>query len=199
MACFVNPRVKARYEGDFPLSERETVDLMDVAPNQIASIAASLIPFLEHDDANRALMGSNMMRQAVPLLNPEAPIVGTGLEGPVVRDSRVQVVAEEDGIVEYVDADEIVVRYNRTEDEIFASFDPESKRYRLPKFKKTNQNTSITLKPIVRKGQEIKKGQILTEGYATSKGELALGRNLKVAFMPGRVITLRMLLLLASV
>jgi len=181
---FVNPRVKARYEGDFPLSERETVDLMDVAPNQIASIAASLIPFLEHDDANRALMGSNMMRQAVPLLNPEAPIVGTGLEGPVVRDSRVQVVAEEDGIVEYVDADEIVVRYNRTEDEIFASFDPESKRYRLPKFKKTNQNTSITLKPIVRKGQEIKKGQILTEGYATSKGELALGRNLKVAFMP---------------
>ncbi|BDX36820.1 DNA-directed RNA polymerase subunit beta [Tenuifilaceae bacterium CYCD] len=181
---FVNPRVKARYEGDFPLSEKETVDLMDVAPNQIASIAASLIPFLEHDDANRALMGSNMMRQAVPLLNPEAPIVGTGLEGPVVRDSRVQVVAEEDGIVEYVDADEIVVRYNRTEDEIFASFDPESKRYRLPKFKKTNQNTSITLKPIVRKGQEIKKGQILTEGYATSKGELALGRNLKVAFMP---------------
>jgi len=181
---FVNPRVKARYEGDFPLSEKETVDLMDVAPNQIASIAASLIPFLEHDDANRALMGSNMMRQAVPLLNPEAPIVGTGLEASVVSDSRVQVVAEEDGIIEYVDAEEIVVRYNRTEDEVFASFDPELKRYKLPKFKKTNQNTSITLKPIVRKGQEIKKGQILTEGYATRNGELALGRNLKVAFMP---------------
>ncbi len=181
---FVNPRVKARYEGDFPLSEKETVDLMDVAPNQIASIAASLIPFLEHDDANRALMGSNMMRQAVPLLNPEAPIVGTGLEASVVSDSRVQVVAEEDGIIDYVDAEEIIVRYNRTEDEVFASFDPELKRYKLPKFKKTNQNTSITLKPIVRKGQEIKKGQILTEGYATRNGELALGRNLKVAFMP---------------
>ena len=181
---FVNPRVKARYEGDFPLAEKETVDLMDVAPNQIASIAASLIPFLEHDDANRALMGSNMMRQAVPLLNPEAPIVGTGLEESVVRDSRVQIVAEEDGTIEYVDAEEIVVRYNRTEDEIFASFDPELKRYKLPKFKKTNQNTSITLKPIVRKGQQIKKGDILTEGYATRQGELALGRNLKVAFMP---------------
>ncbi len=181
---FANPRVKARYEADYPLSEKETVDLMDVAPNQIASIAASLIPFLEHDDANRALMGSNMMRQAVPLLNPEAPIVGTGLEGPVIQDSRVQVVADEDGVIDYVDADEIVVRYNRTEDEVFASFDPELKRYKLPKFKKTNQNTSITLKPIVRKGQEIKKGQILTEGYATRNGELALGRNLKVAFMP---------------
>ena len=181
---FVNPRVKARYEGDFPLSEKETVDLMDVAPNQIASIAASLIPFLEHDDANRALMGSNMMRQAVPLLNPEAPIVGTGLEASVVSDSRVQVVAEEDGVIDYVDAEEIIVRYNRTEDEVFASFDPELKRYKLPKFEKTNQNTSITLKPIVRKGLEIKKGQILTEGYATRNGELALGRNLKVAFMP---------------
>ncbi|MGD9976635.1 MAG: DNA-directed RNA polymerase subunit beta [Bacteroidales bacterium] len=181
---FVNSKVKARYEADYPLSEKETVDLMDVAPNQIASIAASLIPFLEHDDANRALMGSNMMRQAVPLLNPEAPIVGTGLEESVVRDSRVQIVAEEDGVIEYVDAEEIVVRYQRTEDEIFASFDPEVKRYHLPKFKKTNQNTSITLKPIVRKNQQIKKGQILTEGYATRNGELALGRNLKVAFMP---------------
>lgn len=181
---FVNAKVKARYEADYPLSEKETVDLMDVAPNQIASIAASLIPFLEHDDANRALMGSNMMRQAVPLLNPEAPIVGTGLEESVVRDSRVQIVAEEDGVIEYVDAEEIVVRYQRTEDEVFASFDPEVKRYHLPKFKKTNQNTSVTLKPIVTKGQEIKKGQILTEGYATRGGELALGRNLKVAFMP---------------
>jgi DNA-directed RNA polymerase subunit beta len=181
---FKNPRVKARYEGDFPLAESETIDLMDVAPNQIASIAASLIPFLEHDDANRALMGSNMMRQAVPLLQPESPIVGTGLEGQVVKDSRTQVVAEEDGVVEYVDADEIVVRYNKTEEELFVSFDPEVKRYKLPKFKKTNQSTSVTLKPIVTKGQKVTKGQILTEGYATRGGELALGRNLKVAFMP---------------
>ena len=181
---FVNNRVKARYEGDFPLSESESVDLMDVAPNQIASIAASLIPFLEHDDANRALMGSNMMRQAVPLLQPETPIVGTGLEGQVVKDSRTQIVAEENGVVEYVDADEIVVRYDKTEEELFVSFDPEIKRYKLPKFKKTNQNTSITLKPIVTKGQRIVKGQVLTEGYATRDGELALGRNLKVAFMP---------------
>ncbi len=181
---FVNPKVKARYEGDFPLSERESVDLMDMAPNQIASIAASLIPFLEHDDANRALMGSNMMRQAVPLIQPETPIVGTGLEAQVVKDSRVQVVAEDNGVVEYVDADEIVVRYDRTEEELFASFDPEVKRYKLPKFKKTNQNTSITLKPIVTKGQRVTKGQIMTEGYATRDGELALGRNLMVAFMP---------------
>jgi len=181
---FIDPRIKSRYEADYPLSEKETVDLMDIAPNQIASIAASLIPFLEHDDANRALMGSNMMRQAVPLLQPEDPIVGTGLEGPVVTDSRVQVVAEEDGVVEYVDAEEIVIKYNRTEDERFVSFDPEVKRYKLPKFKKTNQSTCINLKPMVVKGQEIKKGQTLTEGYATKRGELALGRNLKVAFMP---------------
>ncbi len=181
---FVNAKVKARYEGDFPLSEKESVDLMDVAPNQIASIAASLIPFLEHDDANRALMGSNMMRQAVPLLNPEVPVVGTGLEGAVVKDSRVQVVAEEDGVVEFVDANEIVVRYNQTEEERFVSFDPEVKRYIMPKFKKTNQNTCINIKPMVVKGQAIKKGQILTQGYATADGELALGRNLKVAFMP---------------
>jgi len=181
---FVESKVKARYEGDFPLAESESIDLMDVAPNQIASIAASLIPFLENDHANRALMGSNMMRQAVPLLKPETPIVGTGLEGKVVSDSRVQVVAEQDGVVEYVDANEIVVRYNRSEDEVFVSFDPELKRYSLPKFKKTNQNTSITLTPIVTKGQIIKKGDILTEGYATRNGELALGRNLKVAFMP---------------
>ncbi len=182
--AFENSKVKARYEGDFPLAERESVDLMDVAPNQIASIAASLIPFLEHDDANRALMGSNMMRQAVPLLQPETPIVGTGLEGQVVKDSRVQIVAEDNGVVEYVDAEEIVVRYDKTEEEIFASFEPETKRYKLPKFKKTNQNTSITLKPIVTKGQRVTKGQILTEGYATKDGELALGRNLMVAFMP---------------
>jgi DNA-directed RNA polymerase subunit beta len=181
---FTNAKIKSRYEGDFPLAEKENIDLMDIAPNQIASIAASLIPFLEHDDANRALMGSNMMRQAVPLLQPEDPIVGTGLEGPVIQDSRVQIVAEEDGTVEYVDAEEIVVRYNRTEEERFVSFNPEIKRYKLPKFKKTNQSTCINLKPMVEKGQEVKKGQILTEGYATKKGELALGRNLKVAFMP---------------
>ena len=181
---FVNEKVKSRYEADYPLIEKEKVDLMDVAPNQIASIAASLIPFLEHDDANRALMGSNMMRQAVPLLNPEAPIVGTGLEKTVVQDSRVQVVAEGDGIVEYVDANEIIVRYSRNEDEQFVSFEEDTKRYVLPKFRKTNQNTSVNLRPIVTKGQKVVKGQILTEGYATQRGELAIGRNLKVAFMP---------------
>ena len=181
---FVNPRVKARLEGDFPVVEPEEVILMDVAPNQIASVAASLIPFLEHDDANRALMGSNMMRQAVPLLRSESPVVGTGLESVLTRDSRTQVVAEGDGVVEYVDADEIVIRYDLTEEERFVSFDPETKRYRLTKFLKTNQNTSINLKPMVNKGDRVTTGQILTEGYATEKGELALGRNLKVAFMP---------------
>jgi DNA-directed RNA polymerase subunit beta len=181
---FVNPRVKARYNGDFPLAESERVELMDVAPNQIASIAASLIPFLEHDDANRALMGSNMMRQAVPLLQPEAPIVGTGLESRVASDSRVLLVAEGDGVVEYVDSDEILIRYTRSEQEQFISFDPEVKRYKLPKFKKTNQNTVLTLKPLVAKGDRIHKGQTLTEGYGTQAGEIALGRNLRVAFMP---------------
>ena len=181
---FKNPRVKARLKGDFPVTGPEEINLMDVAPNQIASIAASLIPFLEHDDANRALMGSNMMRQAVPLLRPEAPIVGTGLEESLVRDSRVQVVAVKDGVVEYVDADQIKVRYEMTDDERFVSFEPEVTTYHLPKFKKTNQSTSVTLKPIVRKDQKVTKGQILTEGYATQGGELALGRNLKVAFMP---------------
>ncbi len=181
---FVNARVKARYEADYPLSEKENVDLMDVAPNQIASIAASLIPFLEHDDANRALMGSNMMRQAVPLVKPQAPIVGTGIEKRVVQDSRIQVVAEADGIVEYVDAYEIVVRYLRTEEQKFVSFEDDIKKYKLPKFKKTNQNTCLNLRPTVKKGDKIVKGQILTEGYATVDGELALGRNLKVAFMP---------------
>jgi DNA-directed RNA polymerase subunit beta len=181
---FTNPRVKSRYNGDFPLSESETVHLMDVAPNQIASIAASLIPFLEHDDANRALMGSNMMRQAVPLINPEAPVVGTGLESRVATDSRVLLVAEGNGVVEYVDSNEILVRYTRTDKEQFVSFDPEVKRYILPKFKKTNQNTVLTLKPMVSKGDKLVKGQVLTEGYGTQGGELALGRNLKVAFMP---------------
>ncbi|TVR71244.1 MAG: DNA-directed RNA polymerase subunit beta [Marinilabiliales bacterium] len=181
---FINSRVKARFNGDFPLAEQEQVELMDVAPNQIASIAASLIPFLEHDDANRALMGSNMMRQAVPLLKPEVPVVGTGLESKVAADSRVLIVAEGEGVVEYVDAEEILIRYTRSDKEQFVSFDPEVKRYRLPKFKKTNQNTVLTLKPMVAKGDKVHKGQILTEGYGTSQGELALGRNLKVAFMP---------------
>jgi DNA-directed RNA polymerase subunit beta len=181
---FVNPKVKSRFNGDFPLSDREGVNLMDVAPNQIASIAASLIPFLEHDDANRALMGSNMMRQAVPIIDPEAPIVGTGIEDVVVRDSRLQIVSEGDGVIEFVDANEIVVRYSRTEDEKFVSFDDDIKRYKLSKFKKTNQNTCVNLSPIVSKGDKVKKGQILTDGYGTRNGELALGRNLMVAFMP---------------
>jgi DNA-directed RNA polymerase subunit beta len=181
---FLTPKVKSRFEGDFPVIEPERIDLMDVAPNQITSIAASLIPFLEHDDANRALMGSNMQRQAVPLLKPEAPIVGTGLEGRVARDSRALINAEGDGVVEYVDANEIVIRYNRTEDERLVSFEGDAKSYSLIKFKKTNQNTCMNLKPIVRKGQKVSKGQVLCEGYATENGELALGRNLKVAFMP---------------
>jgi DNA-directed RNA polymerase subunit beta len=181
---FVNPRIKARLEADYPLSTPEEIQLMDVAPNQIASIAASLIPFLEHDDANRALMGSNMMRQAVPLMKPEAPIVGTGIEGHVVKDSRLLVVAEDDGEIEYVDANEIVIRYDQSEEEKFISFSGELKRYKLSKYRKTNQNTCINLKPIVRKGQKVSKGEILTEGYGTEGGELALGRNLMVAFMP---------------
>jgi DNA-directed RNA polymerase subunit beta len=181
---FVNPRVKARYDADYPLAETGTVELMDVAPNQIASIAASLIPFLEHDDANRALMGSNMMRQAVPLVRPEAPIVGTGIESLVARDSRLLVVAEGNGVVEFVDSNEIVIRYNRTDDEKFVSFDDDIRRYKLPKYRKTNQNTCVNLTPMVQKGDKVKKGQILTHGYGTDQGELALGRNLKVAFMP---------------
>lgn len=181
---FVNPRAKSRLGADYPFEEISRVQMMDVAPNQIASIAASLIPFLEHDDANRALMGSNMMRQAVPLIRPEAPIVGTGLEEQVIKDSRILIVAEGDGVVEYVDANEIVVRYSRTDEEKFVSFDDDVKRYLLPKYHKTNQNTTINLVPIVRKGEKVVKGQVLTEGYGTKSGELALGRNLKVAFMP---------------
>ena len=181
---FINPKVKARYEGDFPHEDANNVDLMDVAPNQIASIAASLIPFLENDDANRALMGSNMMRQAVPLINPEAPIIGTGMEKTMIQDSRILIVAESDGVVEYVDANEIVVRYTRSDVEKFISFDDDVKKYVLPKYKKTNQNTCINLIPIVSKGEKVKKGQVLTEGFGTENGELALGRNLKVAFMP---------------
>ncbi len=181
---FEELKVKARYEGDFPIVDPDKIHLIDVGPNQIASIAASLIPFLEHDDANRALMGSNMQRQAVPLLRPQAPIVGTGLEGLVARDSRVLINAEGDGVVEYVDANEIIIRYNRKEHEKLVSFEDDVKSYNLTKFQKTNQSTCINLKPIVLKGQKVKKGQVLSEGYATQGGELALGRNLKVAFMP---------------
>ena len=181
---YLNARVKSRSGGDFPNIEKEKVDLMDVAPNQIASIAASLIPFLEHNDANRALMGSNMMRQAVPLLISSSPIVGTGIEKRVAEDARTMIVAEGEGIVEYVDSDEIVIRYTRTEDERFVSFDDDTIRYSVPKFKKTNQNTCLNLTPIVSKGDKVVKGQILTQGYSTEAGELALGKNLKVAFMP---------------
>ncbi len=180
----IDERISCRHEADFPVVTKEQVHYMDVAPNQIASIAASLIPFLEHDDANRALMGSNMMRQAVPVVRPEAPIVGTGLERSVVRDSRTQVVAEREGEVVYVDAREIHVKYDRTEAEKFVSFAPDVTVYRLPLYRKTNQSTSIHLKPIVKKGERVQAGQVLTEGYATQGGELALGRNLKVAFMP---------------
>jgi DNA-directed RNA polymerase subunit beta len=181
---FSNDLVKARKEGDFPVSDPKEIDLIDVAPNQIASIAASLIPFLEHDDANRALMGSNMMRQAVPLLRPEAPIVGTGLEPLVARDSRVLLTADGDGIVEYVDAKKIIVKYNRNEEEQLVSFEGDSTEYKLVKFQKTNQGTCMNLRPIVKVGERVKYGQVMSEGYATQKGELAIGRNLKVAFMP---------------
>jgi DNA-directed RNA polymerase subunit beta len=177
-------RVIARMEGDFPVVDPKTVHYTDVAPNQISSISASLIPFLEHDDANRALMGSNMMRQAVPLLIADSPIVGTGLERQVASDSRVLINAEGNGVVEYVDANEITINYDRTDNERTVSFDGDSKTYSLIKFRKTNQSTSINLKPIVRTGDRVKKGQVLCQGYATEKGELALGRNMKVAFMP---------------
>ncbi len=177
-------RVKARRQADFPIVSPEEVDLMDIASNQIASIAASLIPFLEHDDANRALMGSNMMRQAVPLLNPEIPIVGTGIEQSVAEDSRVLLNAIGDGVVEYVDSTRIVIKHNRTEKERLVSFDDDLHEYRLTKYQRTNHSTAINLRPIVRKGDKVKKGQVLCEGYATQGGELALGRNMMVAFMP---------------
>ena len=181
---FERDRVKARQDADFPIVAPAEVDLMDVSPTQIASIAASLIPFLEHDDANRALMGSNMMRQAVPLLRSEAPIVGTGLEGQLIRDSRTQIMAEGNGVIEFVDATTIRIRYDRTDDEEFVAFEDAVKEYSIPKFRKTNQSTTIDLRPICTKGQRVVPGQILTEGYSTENGELALGRNLKVAFMP---------------
>ena len=177
-------RVIARDQADFPVVTPDQINYTDVAPNQIASISASLIPFLEHDDANRALMGSNMMRQAVPLLRPESPIVGTGLERPVASDSRVLINAEGDGVVEYVDANKITIKYDLTEEERLVRFEEDTKSYNLIKFRKTNQGSCINLKPIVKKGDRVVKGQVLSQGYATEKGELALGRNMKVAFMP---------------
>jgi DNA-directed RNA polymerase subunit beta len=181
---FIEPKVKARYEGDFPMVEPEKLQFMDIAPNQIVSIAASMIPFLEHNDANRALMGSNMQRQAVPLLRPEAPVVGTGLEGKIARDSRNLLLAEGNGVVEFVDGNEIRVRYEQTESDKLVSFGTDTKTYKLIKFLRTNQNTCINLRPIVKKGEKVTKGKVLCEGYATQGGELAIGRNLKVAFMP---------------
>ncbi|HOG36109.1 MAG TPA: DNA-directed RNA polymerase subunit beta [Paludibacteraceae bacterium] len=181
---FIRNKVKSRLEADFPVVQPSEVNLMDVAPQQIASIAAALIPFLENDDANRALMGSNMMRQAVPLIRPEAPIVGTGIEKQVIYDSRTQIMAEGEGVVEYVDANVIKIRYDRTEEEEFVNFEDALKVYNLPKFQKTNQDTTIDLRPIVKKGQRVQAGQILTEGYASQNGELSLGRNLRVAYMP---------------
>ncbi len=181
---FIEDKVKSRQTGDFPILEPNEVEYMDVAPNQIVGLSASLIPFLEHDDANRALMGSNMQRQAVPLIVPQVPIVGTGLEGKAARDARIQIHAEGNGVIEYVDADHIHVRYDRSEKDRLVSFEDDLRIYTLTKYKKTNQSTSITLRPCVRKGQKVKTGDFLTEGYATQDGELALGRNLKVAFMP---------------
>ena len=176
--------LKCRFEGDFPLKSPNDIDYMDIAPNQIVSVAASLIPFLEHDDANRALMGSNMQRQAVPLLRPEAPIVGTGLEGRIARDSRTMIVAEGEGTVDYVDARKIVINYDWNDNDVLVNFDTNRKTYDLIKFRRTNQDTCINLQPIIKKGDRVSKGQVLVEGYATQGGELALGRNLKVAFMP---------------
>ena len=176
--------VKCRKDADYPVVPPSQVELMDVAPQQIASIAAALIPFLEHDDAHRALMGSNMMRQAVPLIKTEQPIVGTGIEKQVCEDSRTMIAAEGAGVIEYVDASKIIIRYDRTDEEEFVSFDSAVKEYKLPKFRRTNQNMTIDLRPICMRGDRVKKGDILTEGYATAQGELALGRNLLVAYMP---------------
>jgi DNA-directed RNA polymerase subunit beta len=181
---FVEEKVVSRETGDFPILDKQDVEFMDVAPNQIVGLSASLIPFLEHDDANRALMGSNMQRQAVPLIRPDVPVVGTGLEGKAARDARIQIHSEGDGVVEFVDANEIHVRYNRNEAQKLVSFEDDLKIYKLTKFIRTNQETSINLKPAVKKGQHVKEGDFLTEGYATQDGELALGKNLKVAFMP---------------
>ncbi len=182
--AFITDRIKCREHGDFPVLGPSEIEYMDVAPNQIVGVSASMIPFLENDDANRALMGSNMQRQAVPLLRPDSPIVGTGLEGKVARDSRMLINAEGDGVVEYVDATEVVIRYDRTEEQKLISFEDNRKSYKLVKFRRTNQGTCINLKPIVRKGDRVHKGMILCDGYGTQLGELAIGQNLKVAFMP---------------
>ena len=181
---FSDIKVKARFEGDFPMLDPDKIDFMDIAPNQIVSIAASMIPFLEHNDANRALMGSNMQRQAVPLIRPQAPVVGTGLEGKVARDSRSMIVAEGNGVIESVDGNAITIRYEQSDNDKLVSFGGDTKTYKLIKFRRTNQNTCVNQKPIVKKGDRVVKGQVLTEGYSTENGELALGRNLKVAFMP---------------
>ena len=181
---FIRDYVKCRQDADYPVVTPDQVSLMDVAPQQIASVSAGLIPFLEHDDGHRALMGCNMMRQAVPLLHNDAPIVGTGLEKQVCEDSRTMITAEGEGVIEYVDATTIRILYDRSEDDEFVSFEPALKEYRIPKFRRTNQNMVIDLRPICNKGQRVKKGDILTEGYATENGELALGRNLLVAYMP---------------
>jgi DNA-directed RNA polymerase subunit beta len=181
---FINEKVKARFEGDFPVLDPSEIKYMDVAPNQIVSVAASLIPFLEHDDANRALMGSNMQRQAVPLLKPEAPIVGTGLEAKAAIDSRALILAEANGVVEYVDANKITIKYDLTDDDLLVNFSDEYKTYDLIKFRRTNQDTTINLTPLVLKGDKIAAGQVLVEGYSTNNGELALGKNLRVAYMP---------------
>jgi DNA-directed RNA polymerase subunit beta len=182
--AFVSDRIKSRETGEFPVLTADELDYIDVAPNQIVGVSASLIPFLENDDANRALMGSNMQRQAVPLIRPAAPRVATGIEGRVARDSRMLINAEGDGVVEYVDAREIIIRYDRSDDDVLVSFEDNRKRYELTKFMRTNQGTCINLKPIVKKGDKVTKGTVLCDGYATDKGELALGQNLKVAFMP---------------
>ena len=182
--AFEHDRVKCREHGDFPVLAPKEIEFMDVAPNQIVGVSASLIPFLENDDANRALMGSNMQRQAVPLIKPQSPIVGTGLEKKVAEDSRMLINATGDGIVEYVDANQIVIEYDRSEQEELVSFEENTVTYNLTKFRRTNQGTCINLKPIVRKGMRVTKGSLLCEGYATQKGELALGQNLMVAFMP---------------
>ena len=182
--AFLSDRIKCREHGEFPVLTPTEVEFMDVAPNQIVGVSASLIPFLENDDANRALMGSNMQRQAVPLVKPSSPIVGTGLEGKVARDSRMLINAEGEGVVEYVDATEIVIKYDRSDEENLVSFADNVKSYTLIKFLRTNQGTCINLKPIVKKGDRVTKGSLLCDGYATEKGELALGQNLMVSFMP---------------
>jgi len=196
--AFQSDRIKSREHGDFPVLEPSDVEYMDVAPNQIVGVSASLIPFLENDDANRALMGSNMQRQAVPLVKPQSPIVGTGIEAKVAQDSRMLINAEGDGTVEYVDANEIIIKYDRTDEEELISFDNNVKKYKLTKFRRTNQGTSINLKPLVRKGDRVTRGSLLCDGYATEKGELALGQNLKAACMPWKGYTFEDAMLLSE-